>query len=553
MLFSKLSVVVFAVLVIETLASSPGRYARRSLKDEISQPTPAITPAPILPATKLKARAESTSSGASEEEDGESTYSGGITSTKQITGTSSSDNEDPTSTETYTSTSRHTSSAYNSKNDIEMDEETTTIRLTYTSPRTITTFTTYMYDRPGEVHMSTEYQMITAKNMSTARPTGTSSGHTYIRSYLDNTYGIMDEETSSVEMTSAYTTELKSIGHLANYSRYTYTTSDFSEDYPVSTTKEYMASRIHPSTGYGYPYESSTAGYGYVGQPKYTTLEPSSSSPTPTAQKTPNPSQTNAVDSKIFKSTFGDPNAATIDCLSMPEGAKQGVSVKDLINILKKPDGNVYNIDRSGCFQAKCIGDYGVLRLCNLMPKTRTVTFNALEIKVFISLLLRAIRPNWESEISINFNELVYQPDAITFCGSSEITPQQMPKPKSPFPQNKPKAQSMPDNRNPNSGTWSDTERIKMPLSFQPRFPNYWGENLGIPVARDAKFNGIISNGEKGWAIVIDSSSKEDLKCNSANNFKKTCGTGREKDAEGCIWDNTIPKPYFVGDDTGKD
>ncbi|RVD81914.1 uncharacterized protein DFL_009761 [Arthrobotrys flagrans] len=547
MLFSRISVVIFAVLATKTLARNPGRYARRLLRNEIAQPTPAITPAPILPAAMLKARAESTSSNASDEE-ASSTDATSADKTETHSG-STNTGDYPASSSAHTTTAKPTSThnlSPNLEDAIGMDFETTTVKYTHTSLRTTTMSTKYVYDITDM-----DFETTTVKNMSSARTTHTtSSGYMYTRSYT-NDMDNMDDETTPTKITSAHTsTGTKTTSYWGNDDTlYTYTHSyDYEEDYPTTTTKLYTPGWAPASTEDDYIYVTSTSTHGYKGEPMYTTQSDGS-----LTMDAPNFSPTNTIDLKKFRSTFGGSDSASIDCKSMPEGMKQGVAVKDLINILKQPDGNVYHIDRSGCFQAKCIGDYGVLRLCNLKPRTGVMTFRATEVKAFLSFLLQAIRPNWESEISINFNKLVYQPDAITFCGSSYSTPQQqMSKPRSPFPQTAPKpAAGNTQNKNKPNGyaTWPQVENMNMPLSFQPRFPNYWGDNLGIPVARDAKFNGIVSNAAMGWAIVIDSSNKEDLKCNNADNFKTACGTGNGKDPEACKWDNTVPKPYFVPGD----
>ncbi|KAF3219919.1 hypothetical protein TWF679_010375 [Orbilia oligospora] len=557
MLFSKLSVHVvgFAVLATGTLARGLGRHARRFFQDEIAQSTPVITPAPILPATKLKARDESTGKTETFETDTKELIRPVFTaiftdSAAQAEATALLTTDTDASAPTSTGT-RNPSLDFED-DPLGNDDETTTIKYTYTSPRTTTSLTKFIYDDGDDTTMG--YTTTTVKNTSTHATTATTATTTSSSSYkftltsiTDGDMDYMDDETttSTVKITSSHSTSTKSTAYWTDDGgEYTHT-STYSSHY-------YQSPSLYPPTWTtppskwddGHPSKTSTSGYH---EPMYTTG--SNGSPT---KNTANISLTNIINLKQFRAIFGDSNAASIDCKSLPEGTMQGVAVKDLVNILKQPDGNVYNIDRSGCFQAKCIGDYGVLRLCNIKPVTGVMSFRAAEVKVLLSFLLQAIRPNWEAELSFNFNNLIYQPDAITFCGTPYNAPQQpMSKPGSPFSHGIPKAAIK---KTKDALTYSPhVEKINMPLSFQPRFPNYWDDNLGVPVNREARFNGIISNTEKGWAVVIDSASKEDLKCSSGDNFKTTCGTADAKNPEKCTWDNTVPKPYFTpGDDMGK-
>ncbi|KAF3296356.1 hypothetical protein TWF132_010953 [Orbilia oligospora] len=555
MLFSKLSVhaVGFAVLATGTLARSPGRYARRFFQDEIAQPTPVITPAPILPATKLKARDESTGKTETVETDTEQLIRPDFTTifadpAAQAAATAllATDADAPAPTSTGTG-----DPSLDFEDDpLENDNKTTTVKYTYTSPRTTTSLTKFIYDDDDDTAMG--YTTTTVKNTSTHATTTittTSSGSKFTpTSIMDDDMDYMDDETttSTIKMTGSHSTSNKSTAYWTDDESEYIHTSTYSSHYYQSTSL-YPPTWTTPTSKWddSHPSKTSTSVYD---EPMYTT-ESNGSPTTNTASLSP----TNIINLKKFRAIFGDSNAASIDCKSLPEGTMQGVAVKDLVNILKQPDGNVYNIDRSGCFQAKCIGDYGVLRLCNIKPMTGVMSFRAAEVKALLSFLLQAIRPNWEAELSFNFNNLVYQPDAITFCGISYNAPQQpMSKPGSPFPHGIPKAATK---QTKDALTYSPhIEKINMPLSFQPRFPNYWDDNLGVPVNREARFNGIISNAEKGWAVVIDSVSKEDLRCSSGNNFKTTCGTADAKDPEKCMWDNTVPKPYFTsGDDMGQD
>ncbi|EGX42986.1 hypothetical protein AOL_s00215g772 [Orbilia oligospora ATCC 24927] len=553
MLFSKLSVhvVCFAVLATGTLARSPGRHARRFFQDEIAQPTPVITPTPILPAAKLKARDESTGKTETFETDTRELLRPVFTTifadpAAQTTTTAllAADADAPTPKSTGTG-----NPDLDFEDDpLENDNETTTVKYTYTSPRTTTSLTKFIYDDDDDTTMGYTTTVQNTSTHATTTITTTSSGHKFTpTSIMDDDMDYMDETTTStVKMTSSRSTSTKSTAYWTDdESEYTHT-STYSSHYYKSTSL-YPPTWTTPTSKWddSHPYKTRTSVYD---EPMYTT-EPSGSPTTNTDSLSP----TNIIDLKKFRAIFGDSNAASIDCKSLPEGTMQGVAVKDLVNILKQPDGNVYNIDRSGCFQAKCIGDYGVLRLCNIKPVTGVMSFRAAEVKALLSFLLQAIRPNWEAELSFNFNNLIYQPDAITFCGTSYNAPQQpMPKPGSPFLHGIKKAATK---QTKDALTYSPhIEKINMPLSFQPRFPNYWDENLGVPVNREARFNGIISNAEKGWAVVIDSVSKEDLKCSSGNNFKTTCGTADAKDPEKCVWDNTVPKPYFTpGDDMSQD
>ncbi|KAK6521757.1 hypothetical protein TWF506_001960 [Arthrobotrys conoides] len=579
MLFSKLSLLLFAGLATETLARSPGRFARRFYQDEVAQPTPAVTPAPILPADKLKARAESSSSNTVNEADSSVDAKSAVNTEDHVHGGehSASSVSHTASDATIAATSGLGDEKLNNPGGFIIDPEDgligmdneTTIKYTYTSPLTTSSITRYAYDDDDDT--ATESTTTTVKNssasigsmptqtstmdnedysddetptltMTSAHATRTSSGYMVTQSSMMDDEDYMDVETVTVSVTTAWPART----HDSYNSQYTPTSTYPDEVYPsVSTGGRVYRPTWTTPTGMdsAYQSETSTGSHGYE-ELMYTTK--SNGSPT---MDIAGLSPTDAIDLKKFRGVFGDSNAASIDCISLGEGVKQGVAVKDLINILKQPDGNVYKIDRSGCFQAKCIGDYGVLRLCNLKPTTGVMTFTAAEVKVFLSFLLQAVRPNWESELSLNFDKLVYRPDAITFCGSSNDNLQyQIPKLRNPLPQGIDLSNSRARAKRvkPALNYSPHVENINMPLSFQPRFPNYWGDNLGVPVDRDARFNGIISNAANGWAIVIDSSSRDDLKCNSNDNFRTTCGTADAKHPENCKWDNTVPKPYFV-------
>ncbi|KAK6506760.1 hypothetical protein TWF481_005220 [Arthrobotrys musiformis] len=573
MRFSKISVLVLTALATETLARVPGRYARRLAQDEVAQPTPAITPAPLLPAIKLKPRQEGATSDSHDKGDEAKTTTGAHSEVPGIILPTASGmlrlfpdlkgmggDDDPDTTTVVHTSPRTTTSRTTYIFDDELTDTETTTASKRTSARTTDSAsvtkssTDENMDDEDEPTSSTrsatharatgtasesddmdgffdDEETSSVKSSSHARVTSTASESDDMDSFFD------DEETSSVKSSKAHATSSKSSDWDDDLDNpYTSTSSDDYDDYdhePTTTLKGKTASSTPTGMEDDYPEETST---GY--EPAHTT----DAAPTETI---PELSSTNAIDLEKFKANFGDSDSATIDCISLPEGLKQGVAVKDLINILKQPDNNVYTVDRSGCFQAKCIGDYGVLRLCNLKPKTGVMNIHGTELKVFLRFLLAAIRPNWESELSIDFNSLVYRPDAITFCGSSPPSPEQpMGKPRSPFSKPSPMITESKQGNTPKYT--SHAEKIKMPLSYQPRFPNYWGENMGIPVARHAKFNGIISNADNGWAIVIDSASTQDMKCNNTDNFKATCENADVKDAEKCTWDNTVPKPYFV-------
>ncbi|KAK6534893.1 hypothetical protein TWF281_006192 [Arthrobotrys megalospora] len=255
----------------------------------------------------------------------------------------------------------------------------------------------------------------------------------------------------------------------------------------------------------------------------------------------------NLIDYAKFEAAFGAPNDAIIDCKAMPEGVNQGVSVDDLINFLRwptPPANKVFVVDKSGCFQIMCVGEYGVLRLCNLKQKTGLVTFSVGEIKVFILSLLQTIRPNWEEEISINFDHLIYQPEALTFCGA---TMSKQPASRYPF-LGAPNAMGDTNNKGPNSD-FSATGGSRRQAIPEIRIPNYLGGSAS-PVARSSKFNGMMMNAKKGWGVVIDSAYKDDFKCVNDDNFLDTC---RHEFTPDCEWDNGVQVPKFVFFQSPKD
>ncbi|KAK6362221.1 hypothetical protein TWF730_005917 [Orbilia blumenaviensis] len=510
MLFSKISVAAFVVLATEAIAHNHGRYARRSLHSRVPASIPIVTPAPVVHVRKIKARQE-----------------------KSSTGTAAGDSNDdlPVSILTADSVSANggmTNSQVGSSD--YMDFETTSVPQPQSSGVDTATDADDMWDMlsdyPDEFM---DNETATGSEMyTTARATVTSTGE---NDYMDNESAIDSEMYTTARATaSAVSTEEED--SMAYIDEETDTATDMYRSARATTSVDDEDMEMDTEDYWG------TSKSAPTGSKSTHTSTPAEASAAPT----------DAIDLQKFRETFGNTDGASIDCKSLPAGTQQGVSIMDLVNLLKTKEDKVYTIDRSGCFQAKCIGNNGVLRLCNLHPTTKAMTLRSNELKYFIRSLLAVIRPNWEDELSINFKDLIYNPDAITFCGASGNSGPSAalnPQPRPPFMRRpKPNLGVIAE-----SGDTSDPvmdKAITMPMGYGSATQGPWGQ--GMMVSRDAKFNGIISNAKKGWAIVVDSADKDNLTCKSDNSFKSTCSTAKGKDAEGCVWDNTVPKPLFISD-----
>ncbi|KAF3925919.1 hypothetical protein ABW20_dc0105477 [Dactylellina cionopaga] len=249
--------------------------------------------------------------------------------------------------------------------------------------------------------------------------------------------------------------------------------------------------------------------------------------------------------SSNYTERWGVPLDTHKSCMNIPKEANTGASFMDVISFLSdkmKPSMN-YTIDKYGCSQIQCLGDRGILKLCNLKPMTGSFVWTPEDIKSMTLDLLKLWRPEWRTDMVQA--KLNIDMQTTTKCERSYMHMHMMKKKDMGHKHGKRTV------RTKNTGPLPTHYRA----CDKPMTITGDDDNLGYlkrlvegsmekSAMRSDMLAGMIMNSELGWALAIDSPMGNTTMCDNEDDIvggpKGPCMMGQGKPEE-CDWDYTMP------------
>ncbi|EPS40392.1 hypothetical protein H072_5796 [Dactylellina haptotyla CBS 200.50] len=275
-----------------------------------------------------------------------------------------------------------------------------------------------------------------------------------------------------------------------------------------------------------------------------------------------------------FTSRLGPLRDVEVKCMNMMAEKMSGASFDDVMKYVSEAKMNQYpEINMYGCHQVDCVGNYGILKLCNFKEKSAGIMFEGSDVQMILMKLLDMWHPDYMADNVMGMLNL--DMPVMNGCGRWMMEKGMMGhgKDEHRMPGNKKKtisshnpmatevSMARRDNHEHQDG--KDEKQDKEGKDEQKKYKsgnhkhnkdikvyqNHMEDNgmggrdhMDMEMMKWGRKNdtivGIVMNAMMGWALAIDSPAKG-AKCKAEQNFQgDECDDPEAKD---CTWDYSMP------------